>query len=62
MPKTIRPQDLGNAIADQLAIYGEEKIEEVNAAGERAVKKLVSFYTRPKPACFSTSLLCPFLP
>lgn len=39
--KTISPSDLGAAIAEQLRLYREEVIEDVNAAGEKAIKKLV---------------------
>lgn len=41
MSKTIKPEDLGAAIAEQLTIYHENVIENVNAAGETAVKALV---------------------
>lgn len=41
MAKTIKPADLGEAIAEQLALYGEEVTEAVDAAGLRAIKKLV---------------------
>jgi hypothetical protein len=41
MPKSIKPGDLGAAIAEQLALYGEEVTEAVDAAGLRAIKKLV---------------------
>jgi hypothetical protein len=50
MAKTsIKASDLGEALAEQLAIYGEEVVEEVNAAGERAIKKLVSLTTKTAP-------------
>lgn len=41
MPKTISPAKLGAAIAEQLALYHEDVIEEVNAVGEKAAKALV---------------------
>jgi len=44
--KTIRPQDLGKAIAEQLTIYHADKLEKVNAAGEKAAKNLVKL-TKP---------------
>lgn len=50
MPKTtIKPSDLGAAIAEQLGLYREELVEEVNAAGERAVKKLVKLTKKTAP-------------
>ena len=47
--KSIKATDLGDAIAEQLALYCEGKVEEVNAAGERAVKKLVSLTKKTAP-------------
>lgn len=41
MSKSIKPEDLGAAIAEQLTLYHQDKIEKVNAAGEKAVKLLV---------------------
>lgn len=41
MPKSIKPTDLGKALAEQLTLYSEDVIEKVNAAGEKAVKALV---------------------
>lgn len=41
MAKTIKPSDLGAAITEQLGLLQEEVLEEVNAAGLRAIKKLV---------------------
>lgn len=41
MSKSIKPQDLGAAIAEELTLYHEEVLEKVNAAGETAVKDLV---------------------
>lgn len=38
---TIKPADLGAAIAQELTTYHQDIIEKVNAAGERAAKKLV---------------------
>lgn len=37
----IRPDQLGDAIAQELTIYAAEAQERVNAAGEEALKKLV---------------------
>lgn len=46
---TIKASDLGKALAEQLRLYGAEKVEEVNAAGERAAKKLVSLTKKTAP-------------
>lgn len=46
---TIKASDLGDAIAEQLGLLCEEKVEEVNAAGERAIKKLVSLTKKTAP-------------
>lgn len=47
--KSIKAADLGEAIAEQLSLYCEEKVEEVNAAGEKAIKKLVSLTKKTAP-------------
>lgn len=41
MSKSIKPQDLGDAIAEQLTIYHQDVVERVNAAGEKAITALV---------------------
>lgn len=41
MAKSIDPRHLGEAIREQLGLMHEDIIEQVNAAGERAVKDLV---------------------
>ena len=41
MSKTIKPADLGKAIATELTLYHEDVTERVNAAGADAIKKLV---------------------
>lgn len=46
---TIKASDLGAAIAEQLTIYSENVVEDVNAAGEKAVKKLVSLTKKTAP-------------
>ena len=59
MSRTIRPQDLGAAIAEQLTVYHADKLEKVNAAGEKAAKKLVKLtrQTAPKDSgAFAKSL------
>lgn len=39
---TIDPEDLGKAISKQLTLYRESVVEKINAAGKRAIKRLVS--------------------
>ena len=46
---SITPADLGAAIAEQLTLYHEEVVEELNAAGERAAKKLVKLTKATAP-------------
>lgn len=41
MSPSIKPQDLGKALSEMLTTYHAEKLEKVNAAGERAIKKLL---------------------
>lgn len=41
MSKTIKPSDLGAAIMQELALYHEEVVENVNEAGREASKKLL---------------------
>lgn len=38
---TIKPADLGDAIAEALGIYHQDIVEKVNAAGEKTAKALV---------------------
>lgn len=47
--RSIKPTDLSEALAEQLALYREEKVEEINAAGEKAIKKLVSITRKTAP-------------
>lgn len=49
MAKTIKPEALGKAIAEQLSFYHEDVVERVNAAGEKAVKELVKKTKRTAP-------------
>ena len=49
MAKSIKPTDLGDAIVEQLTLYHEDIIEKVNAAGEKAVKALVSKTKKTAP-------------
>lgn len=46
---TIKASDFGAAITEQLTIYHEDVVEEVNSAGERAIKKLVSLTKKTAP-------------
>lgn len=46
---TISPADLGAAIAEQIGLYHEEVVEAVNAAGEKAAKKLVKLTKKSAP-------------
>ena len=41
MSKSIKPTDLGKAIAEELTLYHEDVVEKVNAAGASAIKDLV---------------------
>lgn len=47
--KSIKPEYLGKAIAEQLSLLSEDMLEDVNAAGEKAVKKLVSLTKKTAP-------------
>lgn len=49
MANSIKPSDLGEAIAEQLHFYHDSVLEEVNAAGERAIKKLVKLTKKSAP-------------
>lgn len=49
MSKAIKPSDLGEAIAEELTVYHEDVTESVNAASERAVKKLVKLTKASAP-------------
>ena len=46
---SIKASDLGEAIAQQLTLYREEVVEEVNSIGERAIKKLVKLTKKTAP-------------
>ena len=46
---TVSISQLGNAIAEQLGLYNEEVVEAVNAAGEKAAKKLVKLTRKTAP-------------
>ena len=41
MSKSIKPEDIGKALTEQLTIYHSNIVEKINAAGEDAVKTLV---------------------
>lgn len=49
MATSIKPSDLGEAISEQLALYHEDVVEQVNAAGEKAVKNLVKKTRKTAP-------------
>ena len=49
MAKSIKPSDLGDAIAEALGLYHEGVVQAVNAAGERAAKKLVQITKKTAP-------------
>lgn len=50
MAKTsIKATDLGEALAEQLELYHDDVIEKVNAAGEKAIKKLVKLTRKAAP-------------
>ena len=49
MAKTIKPGDLGDAIAKELTLYTEGVTERVNEAGNKAVKKLVKLTKASAP-------------
>lgn len=46
---SIDPADLGKAITEQLTFYHEDVVERVNAAGEKAIKALVSKTKKTAP-------------
>lgn len=47
--KSIDPSQLGSAISDLLGVYHEDIVERLNAAGVRAIKKLVAVTRRTAP-------------
>lgn len=49
MSRSMRPQDLARAIQEQLTVYHADKLEKVNAAGEKAAKKLVKLTRQTAP-------------
>lgn len=49
MAKAINPTDLGKAITEQLTLYHEDVVEQVNAAGEKAIKELVRTTKKTAP-------------
>lgn len=49
VPKSIHPEDLGIVLRDELQLYHKETIDDVNAAGERAAKKLVKLTKKTAP-------------
>lgn len=64
MAKTIRPEDLGEAIAQELTIYHQDAVERLEAAGDKTVKALVkkTKATAPKDrGDFARSIACKLL-
>lgn len=49
MSKTISPQELGKALEAELTLYHKSVLDRVNAAGEKAVKKLVKLTKATAP-------------
>lgn len=49
---TIKASDIDKAIAEQLSHYGAEVVESVNAAGLKAIKKLVKLTKNTAPVRF----------
>lgn len=49
MAKTIKPEDLGAAISQELTMYHTEALEKINAAGAKAVKELVKLTRSTAP-------------
>lgn len=49
MAKTIKPEDLGEAIAQELTIYHAGIVEMIDTAGAEAVKKLVKLTRSTAP-------------
>lgn len=49
MAKSIKPEDLGAAIDQELALYHKDVVKRVNAAGEKAVKALVKITKATAP-------------
>lgn len=49
MAKNIKPEDLGDALSQELTIYHTEVIEKLDAAGSAAVKSLVKLTRSTAP-------------
>lgn len=49
MARSIKPHDLGDAIAEQLTQYHADVVKRLNAAGLKAIKKLVSLTKKNAP-------------
>lgn len=45
----IKPEDLGEALTELLTVYHADKLEKVNAVGEKAAKKLVKLTKKSAP-------------
>lgn len=49
MSKSIKPDDLGDAIRENLEIYSQNVLDAINEAGENAIKKLVKLTKATAP-------------
>lgn len=49
MAKSISPSEFGDAVAELLTQYHEDVVDDLNSAGERAIKKLVRITKRTAP-------------
>lgn len=50
MAKAIKPEQLGAALQEELAIYHKQATDRVNAAGRKSIKKLVKLTKASAPA------------
>ena len=49
MSKSVKPEDLGEALQEELTIYGESVTERVNNAASEAIQKLVKLTRQTAP-------------
>jgi hypothetical protein len=49
MPNSIKPEDLGGVLQEELTIYGESVTEKVNNAARAAIEKLVKLTKQTAP-------------
>lgn len=50
MARTVSLSGLGNAVAEELSIYHESVVEQVNAAGDKSIKKMVKLAKAGAPS------------